>query len=69
MYSYSPPPVDANVPGRYELKAVESVGNYALKLTWGDGHDHGIYNWEHLHGLCECSECLQLKRGKSVGEN
>jgi len=24
------------------------VGNYALKITWSDGHATGLYTWDHL---------------------
>lgn len=24
------------------------VGNYALKITWSDGHSTGLYTWDHL---------------------
>lgn len=34
-----------------ELKNIEQVGNYALKIVWGDGHSHGIYSWDFLRGL------------------
>lgn len=57
--SYVPPPVDTSAAGRYDLVAVETVGNYALKFRWADGHDQGLYTWEHLRGLCECPECLK----------
>ena len=23
-------------------------GSYAVKFTWSDGHDTGLYTWEHL---------------------
>jgi DUF971 family protein len=36
------------VPGKYELKSLVPVGNYAVAARWGDGHDTGIYSWEHL---------------------
>jgi len=26
-------------------------GNYALKIDWADGHNTGIYTWEHLQRL------------------
>jgi DUF971 family protein len=29
------------------------VGNYALKITWSDGHNSGLYTWPHLRRLCE----------------
>lgn len=30
---------------------VESSGNYALKLTFSDLHDSGIYTWGYLYDL------------------
>jgi DUF971 family protein len=32
---------------------VEPVGHYAIKLTFDDGHDSGLYSWEYLQNLCE----------------
>lgn len=49
--SYAPPPADTSVPGRYRLTGVEPVGGYALKFTWGDGHDLGLYTWDRLRDL------------------
>ncbi|MDN3637307.1 DUF971 domain-containing protein [Simiduia curdlanivorans] len=34
-----------------ELKKVEPVGSYALKLVFSDGHDSGIYTWSYLYEL------------------
>ena len=51
LHTYTPPPMQSNTPGRYDLKGVELVGGYALKFTWGDGHNMGIYTWEHLRNL------------------
>ncbi|MCL2778205.1 MAG: DUF971 domain-containing protein [Polyangiaceae bacterium] len=39
------------------LDAIVSVGNYALRLTWHDGHDGGIYSYTYLRALCYCDEC------------
>ena len=39
------------------LAHVEAVGNYALGLTWGDGHNTGIYTFRLLRGLCPCDDC------------
>jgi DUF971 family protein len=33
------------------ITAVEPVGNYALRLTFNDGHDTGLYSWSLLHEL------------------
>ncbi|MCL2725229.1 MAG: DUF971 domain-containing protein [Polyangiaceae bacterium] len=40
-----------------ELDAIEPVGNYALRLTWFDGHRSGIYSYKYLRALCQCDEC------------
>ncbi len=37
--------------GNTELRQIEPVGSYALKLVWGDGHDTGIYTFRHLRDL------------------
>jgi len=33
------------------IEAVEPVGNYAVRLIFGDGHDSGLYTWETLYRL------------------
>ena len=33
------------------ISAIESVGNYAIKLVFDDGHHTGIYSWDYLHDL------------------
>ncbi len=30
---------------------IESVGNYAVKLVFNDGHESGIYSWDTLYVL------------------
>ncbi|PAY07392.1 MULTISPECIES: DUF971 domain-containing protein [Bradyrhizobium] len=39
-------------PGLY-VAAVEPVGTYALRLSFSDGHDRGIYPWSYLRELAE----------------
>jgi len=34
-----------------EIKAVEPVGSYAVRLVFSDGHDTGLYSWEYLYHL------------------
>lgn len=36
---------------------VEPVGHYAIKIDWSDGHNTGIYSYEHLRKICPCQEC------------
>ncbi|MCC6208106.1 MAG: DUF971 domain-containing protein [Gammaproteobacteria bacterium] len=33
------------------IKAIEPVGTYAIKLVFDDGHDSGLYTWDLLHRL------------------
>lgn len=35
------------------LTGADMVGNYALKLSFSDGHDSGLYTWEYLRELGE----------------
>jgi DUF971 family protein len=48
------------VPGRRHvgIVAVEPVGNYAVRLTFDDGHDSGIYSWDFLHHLGRAQEAI-----------
>jgi DUF971 family protein len=39
-----------------EIKELEQVGNYAVGLSWGDGHSGGIYTYEYLRELAELFE-------------
>lgn len=34
-----------------EIKSIEPVGNYAIRLVFSDGHDSGIYSWSYLREL------------------
>jgi DUF971 family protein len=33
------------------IKALEPVGNYAIRVVFDDGHDTGIFSWEYLRTL------------------
>ena len=33
------------------IREVEPVGRYAIRPTFSDGHDTGIYSWDYLHDL------------------
>lgn len=35
------------------LSKVEPAGQYALKLTFDDGHDSGLFTWEYLEQLAQ----------------
>ncbi|MGO2355010.1 MAG: gamma-butyrobetaine hydroxylase-like domain-containing protein [Marinomonas foliarum] len=33
------------------INNVEGAGNYALKISFDDGHDTGLYTWEYLYNI------------------
>ena len=35
------------------IKAVEPVGNYAVRIVFSDGHDTGLFTWRYLRKLAE----------------
>jgi DUF971 family protein len=39
------------------MVGIEPVGNYALRIEWNDGHNTGIYSYDHLRSICPCPEC------------
>ncbi len=55
---YAPASKQQLKPESYEIEKIEHVGNYAIKITWKDGNDYGIYTWDILERF---SEYLLLK--------
>ncbi len=33
------------------IAALEPIGNYAVKITFDDGHDTGLFSWSYLRQL------------------
>lgn len=33
------------------INNIEGAGNYALKISFDDGHDTGLYTWEYLYNI------------------
>ncbi|HVQ27382.1 MAG TPA: DUF971 domain-containing protein [Planctomycetota bacterium] len=46
-----------SVPADVRPRSIEPVGLYGLQVDWSDGHNTGIFTFETLAELCECSEC------------
>jgi len=40
-----------------EALDLESVGNYAVRIEWNDGHSSGIYTFDYLRKVCPCAAC------------
>ena len=49
-----------------KMLSVEPVGNYAIRIGWSDGHNTGIYSWEHFRRICRCEECQVGQASRSV---
>ena len=39
-----------------EISTLEPVGNYAIRISFDDGHDSGIYSWDFLKDLLHNQE-------------
>ena len=53
-----------------QVMALDPVGNYAVKPTFSDGHDSGLFTWEYLHQLGSEQETLwadYMKRLHAAG--
>jgi DUF971 family protein len=42
----------ATIPEDIHATAIAPVGNYAIQITWSDGHSTGLYTWGTLRQLC-----------------
>lgn len=52
------------------IEHIEAVGNYAVALTFSDGHDSGIYSWDYLYYLAQNQQKLwehYLRRLQEAG--
>ena len=47
-----------------KMLSVEPVGNYAIRINWSDGHNSGIYSYEHFREICPCPAC---RAGRGAG--
>lgn len=48
------------------MESIEEVGSYAIRIYWNDGHNTGIYSFDHLRGICPCAECVGIRRRHSI---
>ncbi len=51
-----------------KMLSVEPVGGYAIRINWSDGHNTGIYSWEHLRAICPCQECEAKRATHAAAE-
>ncbi|MGH8726987.1 MAG: gamma-butyrobetaine hydroxylase-like domain-containing protein [Burkholderiales bacterium] len=53
-----------------DISKIEPVGNYALRFTFSDGHDTGIYSWDLLYAYGQNQDDMwahYLKRIETAG--
>jgi DUF971 family protein len=43
-------------------KSATTMGNYAIQITFTDGHATGIFSYDHLRSICPCAECAKAFR-------
>jgi len=55
-YSAPPSPFQMYTP-KLKMLSVEPVGQYAIRIDWSDGHNTGIYSFDHFRKICPCDEC------------
>ena len=46
---------------RLRMDSIEEVGSYAIRIYWNDGHNAGIYSFDHLRSICPCAECAAAR--------
>lgn len=56
LKTYRPPAPVKDNPQMYKIKDIQTVGGYAIQITWGDGHNTGIYTWDYLKQLSDDQE-------------
>ena len=49
-------------------RSIESVGRYALHITWSDGHTTGIYAFDELRRRCPCAACRVTEADPAAGQ-
>jgi DUF971 family protein len=50
------------------IVAVEPVGHYALKPTFSDGHDSGLFTWDYLYRLGAEQDALWQRYEQRLAE-
>jgi DUF971 family protein len=40
-----------------KAQSAQAVGQYAIQISFSDGHSTGIYSYDLLRSICPCAEC------------
>jgi DUF971 family protein len=63
--SSAAPPSTAALPmfkPKLRAQKANTVGNYAIQISFSDGHSTGIYSYDYLRSICPCSDCAKAFR-------
>jgi DUF971 family protein len=47
---------------KIRAQSATQVGNYAVQINFNDGHNTGIFSYDHLRTICPCRECAAAFR-------
>ena len=46
-------------------QSAQAVGQYAIQISFSDGHSTGIYSYDLLRSICPCAECAKSDAAKA----
>lgn len=47
---------------KIRAQSATQVGNYAVQISFNDGHNTGIFSYDHLRTICPCADCAAAFR-------
>jgi len=47
-------------------QSASPVGNYAIQISFSDGHSTGIFSYDYLRTQCPCEECARAFRAPAA---
>jgi DUF971 family protein len=48
-----------------KAQSANAVGAYAIQFHFSDGHNTGIFTYDHLRSICPCPDCASAFRSPS----
>jgi DUF971 family protein len=51
---------------KIRAQSATQVGNYAVQINFNDGHNTGIFSYDHLRSICPCPECAAAFRNNHL---
>jgi DUF971 family protein len=51
---------------KIRAQSATQVGNYAVQINFNDGHNTGIFSYDHLRTICLCTACAAAFRNSAT---